>query len=172
MTTIAYHMDPKTGSSQLAADCLMRYGNHNIITTKIVQLCDGSWFAQAGESLGIQRFLDWYNSGGAPENRPSPCGEGTSFQGIQVTATPIGTDQFHLRVTLWSDDYCGEEVPFSGTYALGSGGDLVLGALGASATLIEAIRIASRHDASTGLQIQVVDLPHGETTFWPIEPQD
>ena len=69
------------------------------------------------------------------------------------SATVIEFDKRTGAARVWECKYM--SLPCKGVYAMGSGGQLALGAMSAGASPEEAIRIASKHDAYTGHGVQV-----------------
>jgi hypothetical protein len=139
MTTIAWD------GTTLAADKQSSWGGTPVPTTKVfkLQAPDGSYilYGGAGHSMQLGAFHRWLRG----ETTDKPTLLDVAFLMIDSQRRVWMTDQTLNWATL-----------NKARWALGSGADYALGAMEAGATASEAIEIASRLDASTGLGVDCV----------------
>lgn len=141
MTTIAWD------GTTLAADRQSTWGGTPIPTRKVfkLQAPDGSFilYGGSGNSIQLGSFHRWLTG----EAGVMPSIADAQFMMIdqrhRVWIAHNSMDWHHIYVKRW---------------AMGSGADYALGAMGHGATAREAIRIAARLDTGTGLGIDCVTL--------------
>ena len=107
----------------------------------------GHVLATAGHDTAGMSFVEWYTD---PKlEKPKIQFEDEFF--LIAIFTPDGA--------FYADDHC-VLIPFQkGPYAIGSGGDIALGAMSMGASPAKAVRIACRYNAFCGLPIQTMKLP-------------
>ena len=147
MTTIAF--DAK---GFIAADSQTTFGNNERAqrpTTKIVHIGD-ALYAFAGLSSAKAALIQWHASGADPDKQPKFATGPTYDWYMLVIRAGAPTRYYHE-----GSPYGVEIDP---PFALGSGGDYALGAMGAGADAKEAVVIATHLDVKTGGEIQVVNI--------------
>lgn len=139
MTTIAW--DGKT----LAADnCLTDNGHRVRFTGKLRRLKDGRLAAIAGGAAAGLALLDWLDS--ATDDPPAIHG--------RADALVIGLDR-----KVWVYDKRGFPLEIAESlYAMGSGGELALGAMMAGASAAKAVAIAVERDGGSGFGVSTLTL--------------
>lgn len=145
MTTIAFC------GRYLAADTMgIRSGNRSEHVGCKIDARDGYAFATGGYwGHYREQLIAW-----------AMCGNGEACPGAGVEGAMLMiTPQRELFVFT-------HEVPFpdpeAAPFALGTGGDIALGAMGAGKTAMEAVQIAARWDIMTGGPIDFIDLERPE----------
>lgn len=146
MTTIA------TDGVTIAADTLaVDDSGHKTRIANKVRLVerDGRVFAAAlsGAVAPFEALIDWYAGGHEPERMPR-----AAF-GYNLALFEAGG-----RIVFFSKDTPYPE-PYAFPFAMGSGRKYAYGAMAAGASPEEAVRVAMRYDASTGGDVEVLELP-------------
>jgi len=153
MTTIAYR------DGVMAADSVSVYGGRKHQCVKLHRKTGGEGrrkhdviIGVAGELYPAMLFVDWYGTGNpVPEMLRTQGGE---FVALILTPKGLFEADIYCRITPVEDTI----------YAIGSGGDLALGAMAAGKSATEAVRIAARYDAYTGGRVvsMTLDLPESK----------
>lgn len=148
MTTIAFC------GRYLAADTTgIRSGNRSEYVGRKIEAREGYAFATGGYwGHYREQLIAWaiwpFKDGNVPDARSCP---GAGVEGAMLMISP----QRELFVFT-------HEAPFpdpeAAPFALGTGGDIALGAMGAGKTAMEAVQIAARWDIKTGGPIDFIDL--------------
>lgn len=141
MTTIAYD------GRYLAADTLgVRSGNRSELPGCKIEVRDGYSFATGGY-WGHYRsqLIAWHVAGHDPRSCP-----GAGVEGAVLVLSP----QRELFVFTHEAPFPDPEVA---PFALGTGGDIALGAMGAGLTAMEAVKLAMRWDLKTGGEVDFID---------------
>lgn len=144
MTTIAFD------GRYLAADTLgVRGGNRSELPGCKIEVRDGYSFATGGY-WGHYRsqLIAWHVAGHDPRSCP-----GAGVEGAVLVLSP----QRELFVFTHEAPFPDPEVA---PFALGTGGDIALGAMGAGLTAMEAVALAARWDLKTGGPIDFIDFEH------------
>lgn len=145
MTTVACN------KKSLATDLQFNYANQKMKgKTKAIVLegehaqallkTDRAIIGFAGRASGFAKFVAWCTS---PEIRKPP-----KLETIELLALTKEGNIFHgegMRTWMLIDQ------PF---FAIGSGSNFAMGALGGGKTPLEAVKIASKHDIHTGMGFQ------------------
>lgn len=145
MTTIAYD------GRYLAADTLaLRNGNRSNIKCHKMRLVGAFAYAASGEWASIVgQVVKWHQEGAVPDDLP-PYGGGS----LTIVNTISGR--------VWA--VAGPQMPYldeeAAPYAVGTGGDIALGAMDAGATAMEAVAVAIKHDNCTGGDVEFIDMQH------------
>lgn len=113
---------------------------------KVVKCADGAVAGAVGNTTLVQEFLEW--AAGPRADPPPSFGPGNG-EGLLVEQAGV------VRVLEARRRWLRLETPL---YAVGSGGQLALGAMLAGAGPEEALRLAARHDAWTTLDHDIVRL--------------
>lgn len=139
MTTIA------TDGKSMAADRLVTSDTaiHGV-TTKIVQLDDGTIIGHTGNAYQFESFVTWYKM-----HRPEPFDCRDDMEALVLT--PDGVIRCY--------DQYGRSYVADAPQATGSGCRVAIGAMAAGATPAEAVEIASRYDTKTGGGVDSYTLP-------------
>lgn len=137
MTTIAYD------GHELAADSMVSLGSIKYTTRKLVRLKDGGLLGAAGKTVEISRLVRYLN--GENDTRPKI----PSVHAIHVH--PDG------RVFLYAQGIDDEPV-LDRFVAVGSGGDIALGAMEAGKSAFLAVEIACRRDSNSGPPVESISL--------------
>ncbi len=149
MTTVAYKSGLLAFDSRITQDTLsVGHGVKGRITKDYM-------IAAAGECQDIAAFFDWVEAGMTITDRPK---FGLNDREVEVEA---------LMVTKKGKIYCFDnriypfeiDAPF---YALGSGGQLAMGAMACGASAFKAVKIASQYDTATGGEIKVLAIKKRE----------
>lgn len=153
MTTIAFD------GRYLAADTYVWQGDS--VTAEVAKIKIGAIggakglreyvVASCGHPAALHQFIRDYNSVDYPMRPEMPTGEGTRFDAIVIFRD--GEILFYDEVYRYPD----EATPFSGTIALGSGGDFAKGAMVAGAHAQQAVKIAIGCHAHSGGSVNVFD---------------
>jgi len=150
MTTIAFD------GRYLAADTLgVRGGNRSEQPSCKIAVQDGYAFAFGGTWGHFrQRLMAWalaaFRDADAPEWRFCPAKD---MDGALLVVTPMRGLLVFTHEAPYPD-------PEAWPFAIGTGGDIALGAMGAGLTAMEAVAIAARWDLKTGGRIDFIDLEH------------
>lgn len=137
MTTVAW--DGKT----LAADSQSTTGSIRGAATKVAKNKDGFLVAGSGSCAVVKMWINWVLAGMPPDQQP------TSVDDANVLVIdPRG------RATLFADVAVAQPMPRK-QWALGSGGDIALGAMAAGADARAAVKIACKLDVFSGGRIVV-----------------
>lgn len=144
MTTIAFD------GRYLAADTLTnRDGNRSERPLCKLVVHEGVAYATGGHWWAIHNALvSWHQAGHPIADYPNP-------RGLDGALLAVHADNRQAAVFTHEAPYPDQE---SFPVALGSGGDLALGAMAAGVTAMEAVEIAARFDLKTGCPIDFVDL--------------
>lgn len=144
MTTIAW--DGKT----LAADRRVNFGTASFATTqKIYRRKDGALIGGIGGTGICSEYIRWFLAGEKGKTSPK-LRDADGKDTIMIIVYPSG--KLEMR-----DDDGRYEITADKT-AIGSGGEVALGALMAGATALEAVAIAAKVDGYTGPEIDVLEL--------------
>ena len=145
MTTIAYKDGILAFDSRITGGSTIHGWMTKGITTKTHIV------AAAGAAQDIQAFFDWFEAGGLQADK-------TKFGLVdrEVDIVALAVDK-KGKVTIYEDRVYPTQID-SLFYAAGSGGDVALGALGAGASAVEAVRIAAKFDSATGGPIRTLKL--------------
>lgn len=132
MTTIAY----KAGT--IASDSVQTFNSMRIGTMpKIARRSDGTLVGAAGNASYVTTLIKWAKSP-SKSKPPLPPNDG----GTGLVISPKG------KITLIDDDGFTEcETDY---IAIGSGGEIALGAMAFGATAKEAVEISIKHDCHSG----------------------
>ena len=147
MTTLAFD------GRYLAADTLgVRGGNRSEQPSCKIAVQDGYAFAFGGFWLHFrQQLMAWalaaFRDADPPEWRFCPAKE---VEGAMLVVTP-------MRGLLVFTDQAPYPDPEAWPFAIGTGGDIALGAMGAGVTAMEAIKLAMRWDLKTGGEVDFID---------------
>lgn len=137
MTTIAWD------GHDLAADSMVSLGSIRYTTRKLVRLKDGGILGAAGKSIEITRLTKYLNG----ETSAAP--KIPSVHAIHVTPS--------RDVYLYAGGF--DDQPVLDSYvAVGSGGDIALGAMEAGKSAFLAVEIACRRDANSGHPVESISL--------------
>ena len=141
MTTIA------TDGKSVAADGLGTVNNLVVERAgeKVRKLRDGSLLGVAGDAFALDQIADWLEAGAVPADRP---------EGLKVDVLLIRPGGSALM--------CGNSLRLTACdlpYAIGSGGDLAMGAMAAGKSPAEAVEIAARYDINTGGRVRTYRVP-------------
>lgn len=151
MTTIAYD------GRYLAADTLgVRGGNRSEQPSCKIAVQDGYAFAFGGFWGHFrQQLMAWAlaafrdaDAPDAPEWRGCPAKD---VEGAMLVVTPT-------RGLLVFTDQAPYPDPEAWPFAVGTGGDIALGAMGAGVTAMEAVKLAMRWDLKTGGEVDFIDV--------------
>ncbi len=143
MTTIATDGKSMAGDGQASTQ-------GTIVTSKSIKVVrmsgcyDGGIYAACGSAGWGDRLLAWLNAG--EEGDPPKGDEADGFMYLR----PDGT--------LWQGGNDGLAVEIEVPFALGSGMDFAIGAMGAGKTAEEAVAIAAARDPNSGGLITVLHL--------------
>jgi ATP-dependent protease HslVU (ClpYQ) peptidase subunit len=129
--------------STLAADSQITVGSTKYQGTKIFRLSDGSLFGGAGDGSTVNRARDYLD--GKRKTRPKMDGA------VFIRIMP--DKEIRLYAGTW--DY---EVLSDRFVAVGSGADFALGAMECGKGAVQAIEIACRRDAASGLPVESLSL--------------
>jgi len=162
MTTIAY----KDGV--MAADSGV-WDNGRLVTeaVKIIRLRSGGLFGAAGDSdhRGIVKLVGGIRS---PARLPSKKDLEETREEVNAILVLPGGEVFAVFNALegmsgnHSEWRGGIECIHEGMYAVGSGGDIAMGALAVGASLVEAVWAACRYDCYTRPPVRSVGLHESE----------
>ena len=145
MTTIAYR------DGVLAADTRVSTGG--IMDCEIIKIArnsDGDLAGASGDAGFSAEFLRWF-LGGEKQNTPVPKKENNPYEGLIFRSSG--------EINVFDEGgVCQVTAPY---YASGSGVCIALGAMAYGADAEQAVRMAMKHDVSTGGEITV--LRHGKT---------
>lgn len=147
MTTIAFD------GRYLAADTLgVRGGNRSEQPSCKIAVQDGYAFAFGGLWGHFrQHLMAWalaaFQDADAPEWRFCPAKD---VEGAMLVVTPT-------RGLLVFTDQAPYPDPEAWPFAIGTGGDIALGAMGAGVTAMEAVKLAMRWDLKTGGEVDFID---------------
>lgn len=142
MTTVAF--DGKT----LAADaCMIVDGRKYRYSGKIKRLKNGCLVGFAGIVSTGQALMEWLET--ADDNKKPETTEEEDAEAILIS--PTGNIMFCDRNggMIWTEDR---------QAAIGSGGDLALGALLSGATAVQAVQLAIERDPNSGFEVISLDL--------------
>ena len=148
MTTIAYD------GRYLAADTLgVRGGNRSEQPSCKIAVQDGYAFAFGGMWGHLrQQLMAWalaaFRDADPPEWRFCPAKD---VEGAMLVVTP-------MRGLLVFTDQAPYPDPEAWPFAIGTGGDIALGAMGAGVTAMEAVKLAMRWDLKTGGEVDFIDV--------------
>lgn len=148
MTTIAYD------GRYLAADTLtVRGGNRSEQPLCKIAVQDGYAFAFGGMWGHFrQQLMAWalaaFWDADAPKWRFCPAKD---VEGALLVVTP-------MRGLLVFTDQAPYPDPEAWPFAIGTGGDIALGAMGAGVTAMEAVKLAMRWDLKTGGEVDFIDV--------------
>lgn len=135
MTTIAYR------AGIIASDTVQTFNSMRFGTMqKIARRRDGTLVGAAGNASYVKTLIKWANSA-AKGNPPLPPNDG----GTGLIITPKGV------IRLVDDDGISEvEAEY---VAIGSGGEIALGAMAYGASAEEAVKISIKHDCHSGGEV-------------------
>jgi 20S proteasome alpha/beta subunit len=135
MTTIAYR------AGILASDTAQTFNSMRIGTMqKIARRSDGTLVGAAGDASYVTTLMKWAKSS-AKGNPPLPVNDG----GTGLIVSPRG------KITLVDDG--GLSTCKAEYIAIGSGGEMALGAMGYGASAEEAVAVALKHDCHSGGEV-------------------
>ena len=132
----------------MAADTATHTGDMRLYHVKKIWRVRGALLAAAGITSVCMAFRDWYAAGrDVPFERPDEF-DGIVVQSDGVVLRMIGKDNGFVRY----------DAPF---HAVGSGLEILIGAMAAGATAAQAVEIAMRWStyAAGGLQIETLEDP-------------
>lgn len=132
MTTIA------SDGLSVAGDSRLLSGTDIVVSSsrvKVRRLCDGSVLGCSGTSIDVEAFVAWLEAGGKGK-RPKASDKMSALQ-----LTPAGLVYFGAE---------GPGIPCDAPMAIGSGGEIAMGAMDAGATPVEAVEIAIDRDPFSG----------------------
>lgn len=146
MTTITYD------GRYLAADTLgVRGGNRSEQPSCKIAVQDGYAFATGGTWGHFRpQLMAWaliHLRDAEPEWRGCPAKD---VEGAMLVVTP-------MRGLLVFTDQAPYPDPEAWPFAIGTGGDIALGAMGAGVTAMEAVKLAMRWDLKTGGEVDFID---------------
>lgn len=146
MTTVAYR------DGVMAADSLVTgHGVRMGSLAKLVRAKDGTIGGAAGNTLDSARLLRWVGLMGADcRNADVPRSEDKDTS--VLIAYPDGSVE-------WIGGHDGRVIVDAGFHAIGSGGEIAIGAMAFGATAEQAVEIACRLDVWSGGPVQVLN--HG-----------
>ena len=137
MTVIA------TDGESMAGDSLTTAGNQVVaFRQKVFKFADGRIAGACGDTTECRKLMRWLEHGG---DKPDV---GDAFA---LVLSPDGTAEY------WDKEL--EPLPYIVPMAIGSGGDLAIGAMLAGASPEEAVKLAIERDISCGGEITVIERP-------------
>ena len=141
MTTIAVR------DGKMAADCGQNGGGIRRGTINKIERINGILVACCGYASEIEEFSAWLKKGKVDEERPK-FDKSEDFSALTLDAK---------GVNVWNWKCWGQplEAPF---YAMGSGNEIAMGAMGAGASAEQAVKIACELDIYSDLPVQVEKL--------------
>lgn len=139
MTTIAYKNGVVACDKQCTDNGRICKGSYKAVLT-----ADKVYVVTGKITMGL-KFVEWLEQGGRDlEDVPAP-----KLKGTEILEMDLKTG----KATVWEDDF---PLPVEDKImALGSGGDIALGAMAAGASPEESIKIAEKWDDGTGLGVQI-----------------
>ena len=147
MTTISFD------GRYLAADGFTFRSNALVARDKTkITLHEGVAYAMTGAANWLAEWIVWAQNGSDPKWTPphSLGDEGSSL----IRIVPVGNRGLIAETCCWHLPYWGED---RAPTAWGSGMDFAIGAMDAGANAMEAVRIASARNTTTGGTIRFVD---------------
>ena len=164
MTTLAFD------GRYLAADTLgVRGGNRSEQPSCKIAVQDGYAFAFGGFWLHFrQQLMAWalaaFRDADPPEWRFCPAKD---VEGAMLVVTPMCTLLVFTDQAPYPD-------PEAWPFAIGTGGDIALGAMGAGVTAMEAVKLAMRWDLKTGGEVDFIDTERLDKGVqrWDYEPRN
>lgn len=137
MTTVAWD------GYRLVADRQMGY--HCVHVSKLRRLNDGSIVGGSGNYDYVMRYFDYLDGlGPMPPFNPDTNMQATI---LRISKTKR-KGKYKMELALCTGDL--HEIRDTKFYSIGSGSDYAMGAMAAGATATKAVEIASKLDASTG----------------------
>lgn len=147
MTTIAWD------GQDLAADSLVSLGSIKYTTRKLARLKDGGILGAAGKSIEITQLVKYLNGD------TSAAPKIPSVHAIHITP--------ERNVYLYAGGF--DDSPVLDRYvAVGSGGDIALGAMEAGKSAVQAVEIACRRDSNSGPPVESLNF----LSPGPVNPPD
>lgn len=142
MTTIAYR------DGVMAADSLVTgHGIRMGSLAKVIRAKDGTLAGAAGNTLDSAKLLTWVRLMGA-ECRDNDVPPTEDKDTSLLIAYPDG-------IVEWIGAHDGRVAVDAGFHAIGSGGEIAIGAMAFGATAEQAVEIACRFDVWSGGPVQV-----------------
>jgi ATP-dependent protease HslVU (ClpYQ) peptidase subunit len=127
----------------MAGDSLTTAGSQIVAyATKVYKFKDGRIAGACGDSTECRKLMRWLESGGDKPEVGEACA---------MVLNPDGTLEY------WDKEL--EPLPYVTPMAIGSGGDLAIGAMLAGAYPEDAVRFAMERDRHSGGDITVIHRP-------------